>query len=101
MCLQNLMKFHQRFLKLLRKQNVTDTRTHTRSEGRTDVKTVYPPTNTVCGGYKNVHKDILFIILEKSSSAVHENIHEDKNAEINEKKAISNAYLIPPHSNGQ
>ena len=32
-------------------------RTHFRSFGRTDgrtdnVKTVYPPTNTVCGGYK-------------------------------------------------
>ena len=22
-----------------------------RTDGRTDVKTVYPPTNTVCGGY--------------------------------------------------
>ena len=28
--------------------------------GRTDnMKTVYPPTNTVCGGYKNV---ILFVL---------------------------------------
>ena len=26
--------------------------TFVRSFGRTDVKTVYPPTNTVCGGYK-------------------------------------------------
>ena len=27
---------------------------HTRSEGRTDnVKTVYPPTNTVCRGYNH------------------------------------------------
>ena len=27
--------------------------TFVRSDGRTDnVKTVYPPTNTVCGGYK-------------------------------------------------
>ena len=26
-------------------------RTHFRSDGRTDVKTVYPPTNTVCGRY--------------------------------------------------
>ena len=30
-----------------------------RTDGRTDghsvnVKTVYPPTNTVCGGYKNI-----------------------------------------------
>ena len=52
------MKFHHRFLKLLRKQIVTDTRTHTRSEGRTDnVKTVYPPTNTVCGGYNKYSND--------------------------------------------
>ena len=36
MGLQNLMKFHQRFLKLLRKQNVTDTRTHTHTHGRKD-----------------------------------------------------------------
>ena len=29
-------------------------RTDRRTDGRTDnVKTVYPPTNTVCGGYKN------------------------------------------------
>ena len=50
MSMQGLMKFHQGLLKILRKQNVTDERT----DGRTDnVKTVYPPTNTVCGGYKN------------------------------------------------
>ena len=49
--MQGLMKFHQGLLKILRKQNVTDGRT----DGWTDnVKTVYPPTNTVCGGYKNV-----------------------------------------------
>ena len=31
-------------------------RTVVRSFGRSDnVKTVYPPTNTVCGGYKNSH----------------------------------------------
>ena len=28
-------------------------RTHFRSFGQMDVKTVYPPTNTVCWGYKN------------------------------------------------
>ena len=49
------MKFHQRFLKLLRKQNVTDTRSVGRSVVRSfvrsdNVRTVYPPTNTVCGG---------------------------------------------------
>ena len=42
---------------LLKKQNVTDTwsvgRTDRWTDGCSDnVKTVYPPTNTVCGGYK-------------------------------------------------
>ena len=33
----------------------TFVRSFVRSFGRTDnVKTVYPPTNTVCGGYKNM-----------------------------------------------
>ena len=27
--------------------------TFVRSDGQSDMKTVYPPTNTVCGGYKN------------------------------------------------
>ena len=32
----------------------TDGQTDGGTDGRTDnVKTVYPPTNTVCGGYKN------------------------------------------------
>ena len=32
----------------------TEGRTHTRTHARTDnVKTVYPTTNKVCGGYKN------------------------------------------------
>ena len=31
-------------------KNVSDTRSD-------NVKTVYPPTNTVCGGYKNVNLD--------------------------------------------
>ena len=31
----------------------TFVRSFVRSDGRTDVKTVYPPTNTVCGGYNN------------------------------------------------
>ena len=47
MFLQNLMKFHQCFFTILRKQNVTDTLSFVRS----DVKTAYPLTNTVCGGY--------------------------------------------------
>ena len=54
MFLQSLMKFDQRLSKILRKQNVTDTLSFVRMDRRTDnVKTVYPPTNTVCGGYKN------------------------------------------------
>ena len=38
-------------------QDIKETkRTDTRTNGRTDnVKTVYPPTNTVCGGYNNVY----------------------------------------------
>ena len=36
----------------------TFVRSFVRSFGRTDnVKTVYPPTNTVCGGYKNCWKE--------------------------------------------
>ena len=39
-----------------RKQNVMDERT----DGRTDkVKTVYPPKNTVCGGYNYKDKETL------------------------------------------
>ena len=41
--MQGLIKFHQRLLIILKKQNVTDKRTD-------NVKTVYPPTNTLCGG---------------------------------------------------
>ena len=52
MCMQGLIKFHPSLFKLLRKQNVTDGRMDGRTDGRTDnVKTVYPPTNIVCGGY--------------------------------------------------
>ena len=51
MFLQSLMKFHQLFFKILRKQNVRDTLSFVWSD---NVKTVYPPTNTVCGGYINV-----------------------------------------------
>ena len=43
----------------LQLQDIKETKRHghtfgrsfVRSFGRTDVKTVYPPTNTVCGGY--------------------------------------------------
>ena len=58
MLLQSLKKFHQRLFKISRKQNVTDTLSFVRSVVRSvvrsdNVKTVYPPTNTVCGGYND------------------------------------------------
>ena len=38
-------------LEVIKEKNVTDKRSFGRSDGRTDnVKIVYPPTNTVCGG---------------------------------------------------
>ena len=53
MCLQGLMKFDHCLLKILRKnQNVADGRMERLKD---NVKTVYPPTNTVCGGYKKIH----------------------------------------------
>ena len=37
-------------------QNIMETKRYGRTVGRTDnVKTVYPPTNTVCGGINSVH----------------------------------------------
>ena len=40
-------------IKETKRNGHTHTHTHTHTVGRTDnVKTVYPPTNTVCGGYK-------------------------------------------------
>ena len=42
-------------LEVIKETNVTDTRSVGRSVVRSDnVKTVYPPTNTVCGGYKKL-----------------------------------------------
>ena len=36
-------------------KDIKETKRYGRTDGWTDnVKTVYPPTNTVCGGYKNV-----------------------------------------------
>ena len=66
--MQGLMKFHPLLLKILRKQNVKDGRTDGRRNARTDgwmynVKTVYLPTNTVCGGYKNKSIYFLYMIL--------------------------------------
>ena len=47
----------------------------TKRYGRTDnVKTVYPPTNTVCGGYKNGNFRIKtaksFVVLIKNTNCV-------------------------------
>ena len=33
-------------------KDIKETKHYGRMDGRTDVKTVYPPTNCVCGGYK-------------------------------------------------
>ena len=42
-------------IKKTKRYGRTDGRTHGRTHTRTDnVKTVYPTTNKVCGGYKNV-----------------------------------------------
>ena len=40
-------------------KDIKETKRYGRMDGRTDgrtdnVKTVYPPTNTVCGGYNNI-----------------------------------------------
>ena len=53
------MKVFAKFdeIPLMTLQDIKETKrfghTFVRSDGRTDVKTVYPPTNTVCGGYNN------------------------------------------------
>ena len=54
----------------IKKQNVTDGRTdgrtHARTHTRTDnVKTVYPATNKVCGGYKNNYQGLKYILIWK------------------------------------
>ena len=59
MFLQSLVIFHQGLFKILWKQNVSDTLSFVRSDGRTDnVKTVYPPTNIVCGGYNKTEMKV-------------------------------------------
>ena len=44
------MKIQQLLFKILRKQNVTDGRTHAQTD---NVKTVYPPQTKFAGGIKN------------------------------------------------
>ena len=59
---ENSIPHHKQSLrgvfKILRKQNVTDRRTHSCTDARTDVKIVYPTTNKVCGGYKQKQSDL-------------------------------------------
>ena len=48
-------------------------RSFVRTDGRTDnVKTVYPPTNIVCGGYKNVR--ILLTFFQQKITSVCDNV---------------------------
>ena len=46
-----------------------DGRSFVRSVGRSDnVKTVYPPTNKVCGGYNNIFCMVFAIYLDNAKS---------------------------------
>ena len=63
MCLQKLMNIHHCVFNILENnQSVTDGRTESRKDGRTDnVKTVYPTTSKVCGGkiiYNTIFNDL-------------------------------------------
>ena len=42
-------------------KDIKKTKRYGQTHRRTDVKTVYPPTNTVCGGYKYVAKTKVLI----------------------------------------
>ena len=47
-------------IKKTKRYGHTFVRSNGRTDGRTDnIKTVYPHTNTVCGGYKNYARDHL------------------------------------------
>ena len=62
-------------LQVLRKQNVTDARSDFRSVGRTDnVKTVYPPTNIVCGGYRMYLRNLMKFHQIRNICLVHINV---------------------------
>ena len=69
MCLPNFMKFCHCLFKILKNQNVEDGRT----DGWTDVKTVYPPRNTVCRGYKNL---FVFIFFNALFTTLHPHLSE-------------------------
>ena len=62
MCLPNLMKFYQGFFKILRKQNVSDKRSDVRTD---NVKTVYSPTNIVCGGIITLMTSVSTIVMKR------------------------------------
>ena len=50
-------------IKETKRHGHTFVRSFVRLFGRTDnMKTVYPPTNTVCGGYKNTHIKIGILV---------------------------------------
>ena len=67
-CLQGLVKIQQWLFELLRKQSVTDGRTHGRTHGRTDnVKTVYPLQTKFAGGI-NITIKIWLIVFKWISS---------------------------------
>ena len=56
------MKIQQRLFELLRKQSVTDGHTDARTDGQRENS--IPPTNKVCGGYKDLRK-VIFDALVK------------------------------------
>ena len=69
-----------RVIKETKRYGRTDGRTDTRTHGRTDnVKTVYPPTNKVCGGYKKsfffrVHKTFKTFVLSFLSGSLRQGL---------------------------
>ena len=49
-------------------KDIKETKRYGRTDGRTDnVKTVYPSTNTVCGGYKNIQSRVMVLVRDTSS----------------------------------
>ena len=61
MCMQGLVNVYARFGEIpsITLKDIKKTKRYGRTDARTDgwtdnVKTVYPPTNTVCGGYNKI-----------------------------------------------
>ena len=48
-------------------QDIKETKRYGHTFVRSDVKTVYPPTNTVCGGYNNTHAIVMVLVHDTSS----------------------------------